>query len=292
MSVYSFLKNNPKPTSLEIENTLDGNICRCTGYRAIMDTMKSFSIENSPIDIEDLHHTKCLNGKTKCHQKESFCTSNDGTNEWYAIESLSELNCLIVNSNTRFVSGNTSVGIFKNEGPFQCYINIKNINELNIIEKSGKNLFIGASITLTKLQSIFRKYAKEESDIFGHLDELASNLDKVGSTQIRNVATWAGNLALKKICSFPSDVLVILEAAKVKLNIHSLVVSEMEKFSSKLIQMSLADFLKDEHLKNGNYLIESLVLPGLEQSLHKIKVYKVGLRSTNSHAYVNAGNFI
>ena len=124
------------------------------------------------------------------------------------------------------------------------------------------------------------------------MDELASNLDKVGSTQIRNVATWAGNLALKKICSFPSDVLVILEAAKVKLNIHSLVVSEMEKFSSKLIQMSLADFLKDEHLKNGNYLIESLVLPGLEQSLHKIKVYKVGLRSTNSHAYVNAGNFI
>lgn len=31
MNMYNLLLNNPKPTKVEIENSLDGNICRCTG---------------------------------------------------------------------------------------------------------------------------------------------------------------------------------------------------------------------------------------------------------------------
>ena len=62
MSMYTLLRNNPKPTEGEVEAALrgivlrndenihihdiiyciTGNLCRCTGYRPILDSFKSF----------------------------------------------------------------------------------------------------------------------------------------------------------------------------------------------------------------------------------------------------------
>ncbi|XP_043531354.1 xanthine dehydrogenase/oxidase [Chiloscyllium plagiosum] len=43
MSVYTLLRNNPDPTMEEIEDTLQGNLCRCTGYRAILEGLSTFA---------------------------------------------------------------------------------------------------------------------------------------------------------------------------------------------------------------------------------------------------------
>ncbi|KAJ2007210.1 hypothetical protein H4R26_000926, partial [Coemansia thaxteri] len=43
MSLYALLRNNPDPTELEIEECFDGNLCRCTGYRPILDAAKTFA---------------------------------------------------------------------------------------------------------------------------------------------------------------------------------------------------------------------------------------------------------
>lgn len=45
---YSMLKNNPTPTQEEIEKEFDGNICRCTGFRPILDAMKFFASDADP----------------------------------------------------------------------------------------------------------------------------------------------------------------------------------------------------------------------------------------------------
>lgn len=42
MSMYTLLKNNPKPQREDIENNFHGNICRCTGYRSIINGFYSF----------------------------------------------------------------------------------------------------------------------------------------------------------------------------------------------------------------------------------------------------------
>lgn len=39
MMAYALLKTNPDPTEEEIVEYLDGNICRCTGYRPIIDAV-------------------------------------------------------------------------------------------------------------------------------------------------------------------------------------------------------------------------------------------------------------
>ena len=39
MSITSLLEHNPKPTIPEIKKALEGNLCRCTGYNAIVEAV-------------------------------------------------------------------------------------------------------------------------------------------------------------------------------------------------------------------------------------------------------------
>ncbi|KAI7195865.1 hypothetical protein KC316_g4490, partial [Hortaea werneckii] len=42
MSLYALLRNNEDPSEHEIEEAFDGNLCRCTGYRPILNSAQSF----------------------------------------------------------------------------------------------------------------------------------------------------------------------------------------------------------------------------------------------------------
>ncbi|KAJ1186484.1 hypothetical protein NDU88_003265 [Pleurodeles waltl] len=42
MSMYTLLRNHPEPTMQQINEALAGNLCRCTGYRPIVDGCKTF----------------------------------------------------------------------------------------------------------------------------------------------------------------------------------------------------------------------------------------------------------
>lgn len=45
MSLYALLRNNDEPSKDEIEEAFDGNLCRCTGYRSILDAAQTFSVD-------------------------------------------------------------------------------------------------------------------------------------------------------------------------------------------------------------------------------------------------------
>ncbi|KAM0330938.1 hypothetical protein ACHAQA_003895 [Verticillium albo-atrum] len=47
MSLYALLRNNQAPTDDDIEEAFDGNLCRCTGYRPILDAAQTFSSSNA-----------------------------------------------------------------------------------------------------------------------------------------------------------------------------------------------------------------------------------------------------
>jgi len=43
MATYALLEANPSPTAMEVKRGLEGNLCRCTGYRKIVDAVLSLS---------------------------------------------------------------------------------------------------------------------------------------------------------------------------------------------------------------------------------------------------------
>ena len=54
MSLYALLSRNANPSEQEIENCFDGNVCRCTGYRPILQGAKQFCATKAAGDVEDL----------------------------------------------------------------------------------------------------------------------------------------------------------------------------------------------------------------------------------------------
>uniref|UniRef100_A0A8D1T348 FAD-binding PCMH-type domain-containing protein n=1 Tax=Sus scrofa TaxID=9823 RepID=A0A8D1T348_PIG len=47
MSIYTLLRNHPEPTPEQITESLGGNLCRCTGYRPIVESGKTFCVESA-----------------------------------------------------------------------------------------------------------------------------------------------------------------------------------------------------------------------------------------------------
>ncbi|KAI9665697.1 MAG: hypothetical protein M1821_003631 [Bathelium mastoideum] len=47
MSLYALLRNKETPSEHEIEEAFDGNLCRCTGYRPLLDAAQTFSAGQS-----------------------------------------------------------------------------------------------------------------------------------------------------------------------------------------------------------------------------------------------------
>ena len=47
MSARALLEENPNPTRLEIEEAMEGNLCRCTGYEPIIEAIERVAGEQS-----------------------------------------------------------------------------------------------------------------------------------------------------------------------------------------------------------------------------------------------------
>jgi xanthine dehydrogenase/oxidase len=67
MSLYALLRNTDAPTEHDVEEAFDGNLCRCTGYRPILDAAQSFSVK-----------TGC--GKASANGGSGCCMEKNGAN--------------------------------------------------------------------------------------------------------------------------------------------------------------------------------------------------------------------
>ena len=69
MSMYTLLRNKPKPSMEDIDVYFQGNLCRCTGYRPIIEgfrTLRDRWAANRAVDANDVNSTGCkgmINGK-------------------------------------------------------------------------------------------------------------------------------------------------------------------------------------------------------------------------------------
>uniref|UniRef100_A0A1I8HFL2 FAD-binding PCMH-type domain-containing protein n=1 Tax=Macrostomum lignano TaxID=282301 RepID=A0A1I8HFL2_9PLAT len=282
MSMYSQLQENAKPTMQQVEHFFDGNICRCTGYRSILDGMKSFACDSNNgdcVDIEEMNKSLCAEGIAKPPTSGVIPIARGWKGQrFYNPGSLDQLLKLLKrykDDEYQLVCGNTSAGVFKEDVLVNCYINVRNVPELHNIRLSKSGLEIGATVTLRELIDTFKEAAEKVTRL-AHLDRISDHYQQVANQAVRANASWAGNLMMKhRHQDFPSDVFITLEAAKTVIKVAD------EQGTQDHV---LTDFLR---LDMRGKVIVSAKLPAISTDQHFYRSFKITPRQLNAHAYVN-----
>ncbi|XP_034131066.1 xanthine dehydrogenase isoform X3 [Drosophila guanche] len=289
MNMYGLLKSKGgRVTMEEVENSFGGNICRCTGYRPILDAMKSFAVDSNIqiptecADIEDLSTKQCPKTGKQCAGtcKKQSQIYLDGS-RWSWPESLSQLfealqSAVKEKLPIMLVAGNTAHGVYRRSADIKAFIDVGGLAELKGHKLDAGSLTLGGNLSLTETMDICRQL--EQTKDFEYLAQVWQHLDWIANVPVRNAGTLAGNLAIKHAHpEFPSDVFIVLEALDAQVIVQESLV--------KQATVSLASYLKTP--MEGK-IIRGIVLPAYPKDRFLFDSYKIMPRAQNAHAYVNA----
>ncbi|XP_072473321.1 aldehyde oxidase 2-like isoform X1 [Notamacropus eugenii] len=94
MSLYALLRNHPEPSPQQLTEALGGNLCRCTGYRSILESSKTFCAESNCCQMKGTGKC-CLNQEenqtSSTHQKNDICTQLYTKEEFQPLDPTQEL---------------------------------------------------------------------------------------------------------------------------------------------------------------------------------------------------------
>ncbi len=188
MSLWSlYLKKEERsspPCRQEIEDTLSGNLCRCTGYRPIIDAAKRMD------ELPDvLFDRAALAASLQTLQRDSMFVYRQDGRTFHAPRTLAELVTVrAALPDACLLSGSTDVGLWvtKQMRDLGDIIYIRQVRELQLITENDGMLEIGAAVSLNDAYGAVCLHYKAE---------LSEMWQRFASLPIRNVGTLGGSVA-------------------------------------------------------------------------------------------------
>jgi len=173
-----------QPSRCQIDDALSGNLCRCTGYRPIIDAARRM-VELPPAAFDRAALAERLRQLARTH---GFTYEAKG-GRFHIPRTLDEL----VRLRSEFPSalmlaGSTDVGLWvtKHMRELNEIIYLGQVDELKTVAENDGMLEIGAGVTLNDAYAaVCRHYP----------DELAEMWQRFASLPIRNAGTLGGNVA-------------------------------------------------------------------------------------------------
>jgi xanthine dehydrogenase small subunit len=203
MSLFALYKSDPRPDRAAIEDALSGNLCRCTGYRPIVDAALAMRAMGATIPTAAQEWITAPAGATSPATGQSNAALLDAIRDlkrsaaletrhdssvFHAPENLQELAVLRSRlPGARLLAGGTDVGLWMTKQlrylPEVIYLG--RIAELRKVFVTETQVVIGAAATLSDVSPVLVSY----------YPDLATILRRFASPPIRNAATLGGNIA-------------------------------------------------------------------------------------------------
>ncbi|PYE18227.1 xanthine dehydrogenase small subunit [Paraburkholderia silvatlantica] len=173
------------PSRDEIANALTGNLCRCTGYRPILDAAEQMfqsGAPKQPIDVKALAQTLATLERDDTFHYESGGQQYDAPR---TVEALAAIKA--ARPDTRILAGSTDIGLWvtKQMRELGDIVYVGQVDAMRRIDVSDAWIEIGAGV------SVERGYA----ELARHYPELEEMWQRFASLPIRNAGTIGGNVA-------------------------------------------------------------------------------------------------
>ena len=312
MSLYSMLKDRTTtPTKFEIEQMLDGNLCRCTGYRPILEAFKTFGsaslpagsgcnkekcckkLAGRPIEIEDAARTlEEADGPAppmaEPPRPQVRVTKRRGARAeaasavWIDVDSETTLQYWLkhyAQQKVMLVVGATSQALYKVD--YDVYLNVHDVPTFTTITQNGTGVTFGAAVQFTDLINFLTTCEPTVTGGAAHFPQVVAHLHRVASTLIRNRASVVGNLVLTHGHqtagnAFPSDACIVLMGVGAQVTLYDVT-------AATSTTVSMTDFFATS--LTGKY-VQSVTIPWAAAN-ETFKSYKIAIRQTLDHAMVN-----
>ncbi|MBB2997758.1 xanthine dehydrogenase small subunit [Paraburkholderia tropica] len=173
------------PSRDEIANALTGNLCRCTGYRPILDAaeqMFKLDAPKAPVDVKAIAASLATIERAETFHYEHRGQQFDAPR---TVEALAAIKA--ARPNTRILAGSTDIGLWvtKQMRDLGDIVYVGQVEAMRAIDVDEQWIRIGAGVTVE------RAYA----ELAKHYPELEEMWLRFASLPIRNAGTLGGNVA-------------------------------------------------------------------------------------------------
>ncbi|MER8835446.1 xanthine dehydrogenase small subunit [Mesorhizobium sp. M0909] len=188
MSLYALWMRSPEPSDAAIEKALQGNLCRCTGYEAIMRAARAISSYGKAAKDPLAAERKAVTAKLEAMKDGSRIEIGSGNKRLIVPANADDLASVLVKEpGATIVAGSTDVGLWvtKHMRDIAPAIFIGNLDGLCGISEDKGVISIGAGVT----------YSEASSTLAKRIPALGPLFDRIGGDQVRNMGTIGGNIA-------------------------------------------------------------------------------------------------
>lgn len=258
MSLWGLYVNHQtqqsRPNREQVCDALSGNLCRCTGYRPIIDAGSDmFSYDDVVFDGQAI-----VKQLTELHGDAPLCYQHDEVT-FEAPKTLKQLTVLRSEKpDATLLAGSTDIGLWVNK-QFRALgdiIYLGDVRELKRIDDDNDHLTIGAMVSLT---DAYRA-------IYVHYPQIQQQWQRFASTPIRNAGTLGGNIANGSPIGDSMPWLIVL-GAQVKL-------CNQARSRTLALEDLYLDYMQQD--RQADEIVEAIIVPkpSTEQVFRTYKVSK------------------
>jgi xanthine dehydrogenase small subunit len=263
MSLWSAYEHHQaegtQPTRQQLADELSGNLCRCTGYRPILDAgQRMFDLPAVRLDTQPV--VAALTALRGDGGLDYAAPLGARVDHFHAPRTLAQLAALRQEKpGAQLLSGSTDVGLWVNKQfrDLGDIIFVGDVAEMKVVEERDDTLYIGAGASL---ETAFGALARR-------LPSLTDVWLRFASPPIRNAGTMGGNVANGSPIGDSPPVLMALDA-------------EIElRRGSRVRRLPLPEFYVDymkNRLEPGEF-VQGLVVP-LAAMQRQVRAYKISKR--------------